>query len=160
LLDLGAGAKTGRLVLAVPVTGPAQVDDGGGTAAPDPGDWAARWQQAIRAAPLTLEAVLARRTLPLSRIEALQPGDVLPLDREDLAATALCDAGGRVLFRARLGRSAGHRALRLTTGRGLAPAKAAPPAHDASTPPLSDPSSSAASGKSTASETADGTPAA
>lgn len=155
-LDLGAGAKAGRLVLAVPVTGTAQVDGGGGTGAPDPGDWAARWQQAIRAAPLTLEAVLACRTLPLSRIEALQPGDVLPLDREDLAATALCDAGGRVIFRARLGRSAGHRAVRLTAGRGLAPAKAAPPAPAAPT----DPPSSAASGKSTASDTADGAPAA
>ena len=126
-LDLGDGGKTGRIVLAVPVTGPAEVSESG-AAAPVPTGWAARWQEVIRAAPLTLEAVLARRTLPLSRIEALQPGDVLPLDREDLAATALCDAAGRTLFRARLGRSAGRRAVCLTAGPGLAPAKAAAPA--------------------------------
>lgn len=118
-LDLGRGAKTGRLLLAVPVTGHAAPAQRGASKIPND------WQDIVRAAPLSLEAVLLRQTLPLSRIEALKPGDVLSFDREDLSCVELCDARGAALFRGRLGRASGRRALRLLSGRGLGPPPAA-----------------------------------
>ena len=136
-LTLGGGAKRGRFLLAVPVIAqalPEAVRKG-----PVASVWANQWRDIVRAAALTLEAVLSRQTLPLSRIEALKPGDVLAFDREDLGRVDLCDINGKVLFRARLGRSSGRRAVCLTAGRGLAPAasqaEAAPRAGQPATAP-------------------------
>ncbi|WP_071674629.1 FliM/FliN family flagellar motor switch protein [Nioella nitratireducens] len=129
-LDLGGGAKTGWVLLAVPVTGAADPPDG---PPPDDSAWRAAWREAVLSAPAALEAVLQRRWLPLHRIEALSVGDVLPLDRGDLAGVELCDLSGTRRFRARLGRVDGHRALRLTQGAGLTP-PAPPPSAPAATP--------------------------
>jgi flagellar motor switch protein FliM len=118
-LDLGEGAKTGRILLAAPVTGPDT--DAPEDKAEAPG-WGTDWQEIVLAAPATLEAVLLRQALPLSRVEALQVGDVLPFDRSDLASVAICDVAGRRLFTARLGRAGSRRAINLTAGEGLRPA--------------------------------------
>lgn len=138
-LDLGEGAKTGTLLLAVPVTGV------GGTVAedkaPTPG-WGQPWQDIVLSSSATLEAVLLRQTLPLSRVEALEVGDVLSFDRSDLASVAICDVQGRRLFTARLGRAGARRAVNLTAGAGLRPAPAPkPPAQPeaAAPPPPADP---------------------
>lgn len=129
-LDLGAGVKTGSVLLAVPVTGAdCPVPEG---KAPAPG-WGRPWQDIVLSAPATLEAVLLRQTLPLARVEALQVGDVLPFDRADLASVAICDVQGRRLFTARLGRAGMRRAVNLTAGSGLRPAPAPKP------PPKVDP---------------------
>jgi flagellar motor switch protein FliM len=123
-LDLGEGAKTGRILLAAPVTGPDS--DAPEDKAVAPG-WGTDWQETVLAAPATLEAVLLRQALPLSRVEALQVGDVLPFDRSDLASVAICDVAGRQLFTARLGRAGSRRAINLTAGEGLRPAPVPPP---------------------------------
>jgi flagellar motor switch protein FliM len=112
-LALGGAGREGRILLAVPVLAQAQ-PAAPGQDPPGQADWARGWQAAVRAAPLGLAAVLMRRTLPLQRIEALKVGDLLPFDREDLTGTQLCDAQGKVLFRGRLGRAGGQRALCLT----------------------------------------------
>lgn len=135
-LDMGQGAKTGQVLLAVPVVGgemSAPVPD---SAAPG---WGPPWHQIVLAAPSRLEAVLLRQPMPLSRIEGLQVGDTLPFDKAALADLSICDAKGRPLFKARLGRSGGHRAVRLSTGAGLRPAPAsrpevAPPPSNAAPP--------------------------
>jgi len=93
--------------------------------------------------------VLVRRTLPLARIETLQPGDLLSFDPEELAAADVRDVTGRSLFRARIGRAGGCRALRLTDGQGLAAPRPVPapdpaPGPAAPTPPGPDQAENAA----------------
>lgn len=126
-LDLGEGAKTGSVVLAVPVTGTDSPAAKGTSPAPG---WGQPWQEIVMAAPAMLEAVLLRQTLPLSRVERLQVGDVLSFDRSDLASVAICDVRGRRLFSARLGRAGTRRAVNLTAGAGLRPAAPAKPPPD------------------------------
>lgn len=130
-LDLGEAAKTGQILLAVPVTGTvAEAGPSPDAPANDPG-WRARWQALVRAAPVALEGVLLRRTLPLARVEALNVGDVLSFDRAELATVDVADSAGQRRFTARLGQSAGRRALMLSDGMGLGPApKADPPASE------------------------------
>lgn len=140
-LDLGQGAKTGRLLLAAPVIGaaapPAADPMGAGAAA---AAWGRAWREALLPAPVALEAVLLRRTLTLERIEALRPGDVLSFDRADVHAVEIRDATGRVRFRARLGRAGGRRAVRLTGGAGLCPPKPPPqPPPETAKPPAPQP---------------------
>ncbi|WP_420397645.1 FliM/FliN family flagellar motor switch protein [Nioella sp.] len=123
-LDLGEGAKKGRILLAVPVTGTDSPAPKGTSPAPG---WGQPWHEIVMAAPAMLEAVLLRQTLPLSKVERLQAGDVLPFDRSDLASVAICDVAGRRLFSARLGKAGSRRAINLTAGDGLRPAPAPPP---------------------------------
>lgn len=126
-LDLGEGAKTGSVLLAVPVTGADNPAPKGNSPAPG---WGQPWQEIVLAAPAMLEAVLLRQSLPLSRVERLQAGDVLPFDRSDLASVAICDVRGRRLFSARLGRAGTRRAVNLTAGAGLRPAAPTKPPPD------------------------------
>lgn len=135
-LDLGEGAKTGKLLLAVPVTG--RENTAPDAPPPAPG-WGQPWQEIILSSPATLEAVLLRQKLPLSRVEALAVGDVLSFDRSDLASVAICDVQGRRLFTARLGRAGTRRAVNLTAGAGLRPAPVPKPAKQADPPPQAPP---------------------
>ena len=120
-LSLGDGAKTGRIMLLVPVTGETayQPEDG-------PGDglaWARLWPAIASEAPVALEAVLLRQTMPLARLQGLDVGDVLEFDRADLAQMRVTDVKGKPVLRARLGAVAGKRALCLVPGAGLPPPK-------------------------------------
>lgn len=111
-VDLGSGAKTGQLDLLLPVrASPAQrtgAADGPACATPEMGDVAL-------GAPVVLDAVLARISLPLRDACAFEPGQTLPLDRETLTATRLIAAGGHLVAEARLGQVNGWRALRLVS---------------------------------------------
>jgi len=131
-LDLGEGAKTGKLLLAVPVTGRENTAPDGPPPAPG---WGQPWQEIVLSSPAALEAVLLRQKLPLSRVEAMAVGDVLSFDRSDLASVAICDVQGRRLFTARLGRAGTRRAVNLTAGAGLRPALTPKPAKQATPPP-------------------------
>ncbi|QYK39992.1 MAG: FliM/FliN family flagellar motor switch protein [Paracoccaceae bacterium] len=113
--SLGGGAKSGAVVLALPAAGRGS--------APPPrsaaGDAAAAMvfraalAEQVMGAGATLEAVIARVTLPLSQVMALAPGEVLRLgaaaiDRIDLEGPdGLRVAGGR------MGQTRGMRALRI-----------------------------------------------
>lgn len=119
-LTLGGGAKSGRIILWVPVTQDAvlDVDDG-------PGDslaWARTWPAIAAEAPVLLEAVLTRQTMPLSRLQALEVGDLLEFDRAELAEMRITDVVGKPVLRARLGCRSGKRAICLMPGAGLPPA--------------------------------------
>lgn len=104
--DLGEGARQGRLLLAMPELGSVPKRD----AAPGlSGDLAA----AVMAAPAELRVVLVRLRLPLERVTAWQPGEVIDLPREALDAATIEDITGEVVGRGRLGRQGGHRAVRL-----------------------------------------------
>lgn len=124
-LSLGDGAKSGRIMLMVPVTGETvrQTEDApaGGTA------WARRWPAIASEALVTLDAVLLRQVMPLSHLQALDVGDVLEFDRTDLARMDISDITGKPVLRARLGAASGKRAICLVGGAGLPSARPTPP---------------------------------
>jgi len=134
-VDLGPGAKTGWLDLLLPVRAdpPKRAADSDRTACDT-----ARMSDVVLGAPITLDAVLARITLPLREACALEPGQILELDRETLTATRLVTAGGHPVAEARLGQVNGWRALRLVSApAGPLPdlADPAPRADDTPGPP-------------------------
>jgi flagellar motor switch protein FliM len=77
--------------------------------------WAAPIEDAVRALPLPLQAVVGRKKLTLQALEALAVGDHLAFDPEPEAPASLV-LGGLTLARAQLGRRSGRAALRLQTG--------------------------------------------
>lgn len=123
-LDLGlGGARRGDFLLALPAAGrgpgPRPVLPARPAAevlAPvDAGDdWADLIEAAVLSAPVVLEAVLYRVTVPLSAVLALQPGMDLPLPLAAVDRLQLEGLGGRALGQGRLGQSRGFRAVRLT----------------------------------------------
>jgi flagellar motor switch protein FliM len=134
-VDLGPGAKTGWLDLLLPVRAdPPKRPAASDRSAPD----TAQMSDVILGAPVVLDAVLARLSLPLREACALKPGQTLPLDRETLTATRLVTAGGHLVAEARLGQVNGWRALRLVSAH-AAPlpdlAEPAPRADDTPGPP-------------------------
>ncbi|MDZ7709898.1 MAG: FliM/FliN family flagellar motor C-terminal domain-containing protein [Roseovarius sp.] len=75
------------------------------------------------AAPVVLDAVLARIRLPLSEAMALEVGQRLGLPVQSLRGVRLLGAGGHMAAEGRLGRRDGWRAVRLAgTGRRTGPA--------------------------------------
>ncbi|QBF32561.1 FliM/FliN family flagellar motor switch protein [Thalassococcus sp. S3] len=60
-----------------------------------------------------LTAVLCKLRMPLAELNALKPGDLLPLTRNRLHETSLVTVTGRTVAQARLGQLLGNRAVRL-----------------------------------------------
>ncbi|MDQ2091386.1 FliM/FliN family flagellar motor C-terminal domain-containing protein [Marimonas arenosa] len=131
-VDLGGGARSGEIMLALPVVAAPQAD------CPDPGAGAVAeratgaggcslrlGQGALMDAEACLTAVLHRIRLPLAEIGALRPGDVLHIPRTALAETRLETGTERNGIACRLGQINGHRAVRLNAGAGGAAAAAA-----------------------------------
>ncbi|MDP2062620.1 MAG: FliM/FliN family flagellar motor switch protein [Phaeovulum sp.] len=124
-LALGpSGQRKGGLVLALPATGrgggPRRVPGTGGqtVSATDAAEAeAARWQadieRVVQHAPVTLDAVLYRLTLPLSAVLTFAPGSELPLPAAALEELRLEGYGHRLLAHGRLGQNRGFRAVRL-----------------------------------------------
>jgi len=120
-----AGRKTGSLVFLLP-SDPALARRRAGGMSPvvaqaGAEDWSARMLAALGAAPMVLNAVLMRVTLPLGRVQALVEGDLIPFTRADLAAITLEGEGDHVFARGGLGQIGGNRAVRFGgPGAGLA----------------------------------------
>ena len=117
--DLGPGLRTGRLDLLVP---PAPAPPARDAGAPPPGRMRrgtdARGPEDLAtvalAAPVALDAVLARIPLPLHDAVALEAGQRLKIATQSLGRVRLTGAGGHVAAEGRLGRRDGWRALRLS----------------------------------------------
>ena len=77
-----------------------------------PVDWSAQMLASLSAAPMILDAVLMRVTLPLGKVEALGEGDLVPFDHSDLSDVTLEDEAGHVFARGGLGQLSGKRAVR------------------------------------------------
>lgn len=90
-------------------------------------DWSAQILASLSAAPMTLDAVLMRVTLPLGQVEALGEGDLVSFDHSDLGTISLEDETGHVFARGGLGQLSGKRAVRLCGGAGAAPSTPAGP---------------------------------
>ena len=109
-VELGTTDRQGLLLMVLPVLKPqpevpVPVDL--------PVDWSHAFPAAVETAPAQLVAELHRFSLPLSVVEGFAKGTVLPLDGCSVASVRLRASDGRVVARARLGQSAGMRAVRL-----------------------------------------------
>lgn len=120
-------------------------------AAADPA-WIAARARMVDALRLPLEVVLMRLTRPLSEVEGLAVGDLLPFGPADLNEVALETAGGRALVHGRLGQVGGRRALRLPPRIAAAtPAQSVPEPRPAAPPALApDPAAPPPAGSATA----------
>jgi flagellar motor switch/type III secretory pathway protein FliN len=121
-VDLGVTGRSARLCLALPAAR--------GEAAPEPegSDWTDRLHRSVLPAPTALTAVLHRMSLPISRLEDMVVGDVLPLEGVTVASIRLEGAGNTVVARARLGQVGGMKAVRLEEPPPPDMRDAAPPA--------------------------------
>lgn len=107
-LDIGQGARTGELVLALPVCERPAEQEGRPALVKASPELRAR----VLDAPACLQAVLCRLSLPLSQMDQLGAGMLLPLPPDVLRDITL-EAGGRVVAKAQLGKLQGMRALRI-----------------------------------------------
>ncbi|MFU8776948.1 MAG: FliM/FliN family flagellar motor switch protein [Roseovarius sp.] len=114
-VDLGPGAKTGRLDLLLPLM-PAPVRTASGKATRAKMEGPAHLEQVVSQAPVVLDAVMARLRLPLRDVLAFKPGDLLPIPRDALGDTQLVGTRGHIVAVAQLGQMNGARALRLISG--------------------------------------------
>jgi len=111
-IDLQIEGREGTLMLALPdhlaaVTPPPE----------DKGDrdWSTRFQAVVNAAPVRLGAELARFKMELSKAQAIEVGQVLPLIGCKVTSVSLRARDGRRVATARLGQSGGMRAVRIET---------------------------------------------
>ena len=123
VLDLGKGAKQGKWSLVLPVVdlaeqakadqaaeAAAEAETAGETTATRP---TVSMERAVMAAPVVMDAVLARQKLPLDRAMNLKPGDLIEISPEHLGRTEFVVPGGHVVARGKLGQMNGARAVRL-----------------------------------------------
>lgn len=109
-LDIGPGMRAGEVILALPCpVASAEPSDAADKAAATQ-----QFQDRVLAAPVRLDAVLCRLTLPLSELSLIKAGDVLPLNIDALRDITVETVGHRAVATARLGRLDGLRALRIT----------------------------------------------
>jgi flagellar motor switch protein FliM len=124
-VSLAGGAKVGRILLALPAVGRGTnaVADAGRQAAAD-ARFKAEMREQVGNATATLEAVLARVQVDLSKLLDMGVEDVLPLFGANLASVQLEAADGRRVATARLGQARGMRALRIMRLEGVEDAEA------------------------------------
>ena len=126
-VTLANGAREGSVLLALPAEGRgAQPDARFGLPEDDtvagPAFTAALSEQ-VQAADCNLDAVLARLSMPLSRVLGLRVGEVLAMPRASLDQISFEGIDGRKVAEGKLGQNRGMRAIRLTpmTARGATP---------------------------------------
>ena len=115
-MDFGVADRQGLLVLVLPLVVESPMTD----LTPDPLiDWDSAFQEVVGDAPASLEAVLHRFSLPLAQAQALEVGTVLPLTGCSVNSVRLVAPDGQKVAEAKLGQSAGQRAVRLETAPSL-----------------------------------------
>lgn len=139
-VDIGQGARQGRVILALPAEGRGQRPRAvSGGAALEGAAAERRFTEALAetlgASEVRIEAVLTRIALPLARIAALAVGDELVLRDAALDRISLEGLDGRKTGEGRLGQNRGMRAVRLTSALAAGGGSARPPAGDAMVAP-------------------------
>ncbi len=117
-LELGGGLKSGDIVVLVPATGPVLIEESGSDASNR--SFGPAWTETINAARVCLEGIVLRRKVTLAELEAMAVGDILKLDRSDLAGLPFLDVNGHEVLRARLGKQGSKRAIALNASARLA----------------------------------------
>lgn len=117
-LELGGGAKSGRMILILPDRAGtiSQENEAEDATRGEPG----RGGGAVLDAPAEMIAVLARISLPFDELRALRPGQVLTLAGDALHQTVLEAGQGQKVADVTLGQLNGFRAVRLGGSPGLA----------------------------------------
>ncbi len=67
----------------------------------------------LKLVPARMQLVLTRIHIPLDKVQALRPGDVLPISAQAMSSACLVGAGGHVVARGKLGQMNGMRAVRI-----------------------------------------------
>lgn len=133
-VDLGGGAKSGRIDLMLPADTPGAAQAAGR----DTGFSDAMAVQ-VMSSGATLAATLCRIEMTLAELTALAPGQVIAIPARALTEVAIEDLGGTMVGRGRLGQSGGNRAVRLTLDPGetkqLTPPASQHPADPVPQPP-------------------------
>lgn len=115
---LGGGVKSGGLMLAVPAQGRGRKPMPAAAPTADPTAQAmvfsAAFGEQVMASNCTLQAVMARLTVPLSAVMGLELGMVVPLGSAALDRIDLEGMDGRKLGCGKLGQNRGMRAVRLS----------------------------------------------
>ena len=109
-LSLAGGAKSGRLVVALPDCRIAQqkADAARGDARSEKA-----FQAAVKTAPAEMRAVLTRLSVPITRLQSLAVGDRLTVAGDAVQDTILESATGEEVARVQFGQVNGMRAVRL-----------------------------------------------
>lgn len=109
--DLGIGARTGVLNVLLPrLQPPARTETGASSGATD---GAVTLENSALGAPVMLNAVMARLSMPLDRICALVRGQILTIPREAISDSQLLGAGNHLVAPVKLGQVNGWRAVRM-----------------------------------------------
>ncbi len=107
-VDLGGGASQGQMIIILPERLQAEAED-----RPEDGAHAdLRLESAFDVAQADLTAVLCRLRLSLSDLADMQPGDMIPIQRNGFDQTELVAINGETVAICRLGQLAGMRAVR------------------------------------------------
>jgi flagellar motor switch protein FliM len=109
-VDLGVADRQGLLFIALPLIEHA-VDEQ--AAPPALVNWDAAFQEAVSDAPASLTALLHRFKVPLTTANSLKVGTVLPLTGCTVNSVRLMASDGQEVAQAKLGQTAGMRAVRL-----------------------------------------------
>ncbi|HGG04591.1 MAG TPA: flagellar motor switch protein FliM [Aliiroseovarius sp.] len=107
-VSFGDGAKDGKILILLPYDGLAA------HAGASPSKWQDDLQAVVQCASVEMEAILARKKLPLRAVSEFQVGTLIPLPRDVVTQIRLEDMNGQIVTRGRLGQAAGNRAIRLT----------------------------------------------
>jgi flagellar motor switch protein FliM len=113
-VDLAGVERQGMIMLAIVTLAAPQT-----AAAADQPRFADALRANVMAAEAELNAVLHRLQLPLSQAEGLAIGQLLPLAGVTVSSVRLEAADGQMVGRARLGQTAGQRAVRIESALGL-----------------------------------------
>lgn len=115
---LADGARGGTVLLALPAEGRGAVPDLPGSPAQDAAEtgpaFAAALAEQVAGADCSLDAVLARLSMPLAAVLGLRVGAVLGLARAGLDQISFEGIDGRKVAEGKLGQNRGMRAIRLT----------------------------------------------
>lgn len=116
-IALAGGARSGALMLVLPAQGRGRMPVAPPRRAVESApadDFGQQLARQVAGAEVRLDAVIARLSLPLGRLMALQPGDTLPLEGSRLDHVTLTAIDGTEVGVGRLGQARGGRAVRLT----------------------------------------------
>ncbi len=111
-LDVAGGAVNCTLRLWLPAR-PAVKSAAGADAS-----WQATLSENVLGADLSVDAILTRIRLPLTRIRGLRVDDLVPIPAAVLENVRLEGPGGKLVANGRLGRSRGNRAVKLANATG------------------------------------------
>jgi len=104
-VNLAHATREGRMVFLFPE--PPEVHDPGGETR------RGKYEEAMKMVPARMHAVLTRIHIPLSKVQALKPGDVLEIAPSAITAATLVVEGGHVAAKGKMGQMNGFRAIRI-----------------------------------------------